>query len=103
MREPFVRKEYERQKKLFHGNPFNYNQELHHIWGRIGVFLGCPRFLIAGDKGHHKNIGWLKIQRSLTQAEKLIMQNNYVKGLGCEKDVFEECRECLIRKAYKEF
>jgi hypothetical protein len=99
----FIDKEYNRQKKLFHSSPFNYGKEMSHTWGKIGVFLGCSRFIVAGERNHHKNLGFIASMRELTKEDKLKMNESYIKGIGCKGNGWDECNDCLIRKEYLKY
>lgn len=91
-----IEKEYKKQKDTFHSNPLYRGRELHHIWGRIGVLKCCGHFLVPGEKDHQNNWQWVKILRDKTMEDKLLLENNYIKGMFCKKKIFAECEGCLL-------
>ena len=99
-----IDKEWERQKKIFHSNAFNYGREMSHTFGRIGVFKCCAIFIESAIKFHHKNenLEWLKKQRENLRYFKLIVEKNFVKGMGCKDKITGFCEDCLVHKYYLE-
>jgi hypothetical protein len=90
-----IQKEYNKQKKLFHSNPVNFGKELHHIFGRVGLFRCCRHFLIAGKKLHHEDIKWVYDLRDKMMLDKLKAEKNHFKGF-CKETIFSDCDGCLV-------
>jgi len=91
-----LRKVYDENKQMFHLK-FGKNCELHHIWGRVGIFLACPHFFSPEKRNHQLN--WLRVKelKERTLEDKICAEGNFRKWTGCfRKDLFLECSWCAM-------
>jgi hypothetical protein len=95
-----INKIYDIEKKSFHYNLLKKGvrgKELHHATGRVGVRKCCPLMFVAGNKGHHDSIEWIKsIREKFSDIEKEAVGN--FKKVGCLKEINEACMKCAMPK-----
>ncbi len=91
----FEKSVYNKNKKLWHER---HRGELHHARGRIGLNLCCLALFTAAEFCHHDNIPFIKLCKEMFRETEILAWGNYIKGLGCKKEIFEVCGDCAMPK-----
>jgi hypothetical protein len=82
----------------FYKNFDMFGKEIHHVFGRWGIFKCCPLFLIPLTKTQHNDYKLLKKLREEKRELAEKVKNNYVKVLGCQKIIDKNwCLDCPMK------
>jgi len=92
-----IKKAYEFNKKWWHNlyNPYS-KYELHHIYGRVGILLCCPRFWRLALHGHQDNWKWVEQLKKDNREDLLTLMKNISPYANCTKELFIECEKCYF-------
>jgi hypothetical protein len=82
--------------ELLHSRKENKGKEVHHQYGRIGVFRCCELFLIPLTKQEHNNSKLINGLREANRPLMLEVSKHYNKRFGCKKMHSLLCNTCLI-------
>lgn len=74
------------------------NKQMHHIYGRIGIYKCCLLFIIPLTIAEHNDWKWLKWLRDCNREEKLNFDKKYSKNKGCPVGDYLACEDCYIYK-----
>lgn len=98
-----IQKAWDFNKKVFwEWNKFyNKSHELHHINGRIGVYKACLHLFILGERGHQNNYEWVNNLKKMYKNDIDKVKENYIKQLGCQQKLYNECNLCYFWKENK--
>ena len=92
------KKAYELSKIWFHSLPENIGLELHHVWGRVGIFLCCRIGMVGLTRGEHNSWEILKEIRHEMVGKKLMVMDNYDRMTGkCREIIDVKCEKCAMR------
>ena len=92
-----IQKAYNFNKIWFHSLPENKNMQLHHVWGRVGIFLCCRQGFIGLTVSEHNSWKVLKQLRYENVGLKMMVMGNYDKTrVYCSERINEKCENCLL-------
>lgn len=89
----FENKIYDINKKVWHADKLC---ELDHTRGRNGVRLCCPLLWAQAGAMHEDNIVYKKRVREIYRPIEREVLKNYVKGMGCKKEIYKPCATCAM-------
>lgn len=97
-----IEKAYSINKKWFHGIDWHKGCELHHIFGRVGIFKACRLNMAALTREEHANSLITDYLREDSYALRLQIQKNYNRTTGkCDKKINVQCEGCPLTDTKK--
>jgi hypothetical protein len=88
-----IDKIYKENKVIFH---VGRGLELHHLFSRIGVMKCCPRMWKFLTKEEHNDWKVLKKLRQDNLIQKQMVENNFIRKVGCKRMLFMCCENCQM-------